>query len=54
MAYTDILRIVPTVQAINLASRNLPKKKKKNLVKQGVENVVGTVLIKDTVKFIYS
>lgn len=51
-ASKEILKLVPTFQALNLASKNYPKKKKVNIVKQGVENIVGTSLIKETAQFI--
>jgi len=48
MAYKTIIGIVPTIQAAALAQDNakMLKKKKKNLMKQGVKNIVGVNLIK--------
>lgn len=50
----DILKIIPTLQSIRLASDNYDfvKKKKKRFVKQGVENIVGISLIKETANYI--
>lgn len=51
---TDILRLIPTMQSINLVEHNinLLKKKKKKIVKQGVDNIVGSFFIKETADFI--
>lgn len=46
-----ILSLIPTMQGITLLSENIPKKKK-NLLKQGVRNIVGLSLIQSTAKFI--
>ena len=56
MSATDILKLVPTMQASSLALRNLRllKKRRKSgdFIKQGMENIVGTSLIKEQAKFI--
>lgn len=51
-----LLGLVPTLQAVALLKGNIKalKKKKKNLVKLGVENIVGTSLIKTQADFINS
>ena len=56
-ASKEILKIVPTMQSLALAKKNynMVKKKKlsaKDFVKQGMENVVGTSLIKETADFV--
>ena len=51
MTAGDIARIIPTIQAASLASDNAEfaaKKGKKNLVKQGVKNLVGVSFIAPT------
>ena len=50
MAYTDVLKIIPTMQSTALLSENYSfyKKKKKNFLKQGVDNIVGVSMIKAT------
>ena len=52
----SILGLVPTIQSIALAEHNLnylkSKKKKKKLVRQGVENIVGISLVKETADFL--
>ena len=49
-----LLGLVPTIQAAALLKKNAKalKKKKKNLLNLGVENVVGTTLIKEQADFI--
>jgi hypothetical protein len=49
-AYKDLIKLVPTMQAVSLLSDNLPKKKKKkkSLLNQGVSNIVGLSMIKAT------
>lgn len=59
MTYKDILKVIPTIQAASLVSRNIPKRdgsgkgKRLNkgrgcnkLIGQGMENIVGIELIK--------
>jgi hypothetical protein len=48
----ELLKLIPTMQSISLLSDNydFSKKKKKNLIKQGVKNIVGISLIKETAK----
>jgi hypothetical protein len=46
---SDLLKLIPTFQSIALLEDNLPKKKK-DFVKQGVKNIVGLELIKETAK----
>jgi hypothetical protein len=45
-----LLQLIPTMQSVSLLSSNYSslKKKKKNLLKQGVENIVGLNFIKAT------
>lgn len=45
-ASKELLKLVPTLQSLDLVSRNFKKKKKKNLIEQGTENIVGTEFIK--------
>ena len=57
MSYTDVLKIIPTMQSLALAGHNYSfvKKKKKSMedfLYHGTENIVGTSLIKDTAQFI--
>lgn len=49
-----LLGLIPTMQGIALLESNFPKKKKKRkgIVKQGIENIVGITLIGETAKFI--
>jgi hypothetical protein len=49
---SDLLKLIPTFQSIALLEDNysFSKKKKKNFVKQGVKNIVGLSLIKETAK----
>lgn len=49
-----LLGLTPTIQAVALLKKNVKamKKKKKHLVSLGVENVVGTTLIKEQADFI--
>ena len=56
-AHQKILALVPTLQSITLASKNYQlvkkkKKKAKDFLYQGVENIVGTSLIKETAQFL--
>ena len=46
---SDILKVIPIVMSAKLAKRNLKKKK---ILNQGVENIVGATLIKETANFI--
>ena len=50
----EILKIIPTMQSVNLLEYNLNnlKKKKKKLVKQGIDNIVGLEFIKETEDFL--
>lgn len=52
----EILGLVPTMQSVALLSHNLPRKKKKGkkkgIIGQGVENIVGISLIGVTAKMI--
>ena len=52
MTYNAILKTIPVTMSAKLAARNLRKKKKINLIKQGTENIVGTALIKETANFL--
>lgn len=57
MAYSDILKLVPTMQSTALVSDNLKfvdKKKKttKDFIGQGVKNIIGANLISETANFI--
>ncbi len=47
----NILNIIPTLQTVRLVKHNL-KKKKKGIVHLGVDNIVGTSLIKANADFI--
>lgn len=52
---TKVLGLAPTLYSLNVASRTAPKKKKKNnLVKQGVDTIVGVSLAKEMAEFIES
>ena len=51
-ATKEILNAGLAVQAANLAFSNLRKKKKKNIIGQGFENLVGTAMIKEQARFI--
>lgn len=56
MAYTDILKVIPTVQSAALVNHNLAnflrkRKKRKGMVGMAVDNIVGTALIKETAGF---
>ncbi len=48
----ELLKLIPTMQSIYLLSDNYNfyKQKKKNFVKQGIKNIVGVSLIKETAK----
>jgi hypothetical protein len=51
----EILRLIPTIQSINLVEHNLnylKKKKKKKIVNLGIDNIVGSFFIKETADFI--
>lgn len=50
MSYIDVMKVIPTIESAALAEDNIKflKKKKKSFVKQGVKNIVGTALIKET------
>jgi len=52
---TKILNLIPTMQSLALASDNynFVKKKKKSFVKQGVKNIVGIEIMKETANLIY-
>jgi hypothetical protein len=54
MAYTDILKLIPTMQSTALLSDNISfsKKKKKSFIKQGVGNIVNIALIKETAGYV--
>jgi len=56
MAYTDILKLIPTMQSTALLSDNVKFTKKKkssvDFIGQGVKNIVGVNLIKETAGFI--
>ena len=57
MAYTDILKIVPTIQSAALAKHTLKlatkkKAKTKDFVETGVGTMVGAALIKEEADFI--
>lgn len=53
-AYQKILSIVPTLYSANIASKSYAqlKKKKKNIVKQGTETIVGVSLAKEVNDFV--
>ena len=58
-ANKELLRLATTIQSINLVEANLKvlkkkKKKSKELIKTGVNNVVGSALIKEQSDFINS
>jgi hypothetical protein len=50
----EILKVIPTIQSIDLLNHNVKnlKKKKKNFVKTGVENIVGSQMISETAGFL--
>ena len=50
MTYTDVLNLIPMMQSTTLLSENYSfyKKKKKNFLKQGVDNILGIELTKAT------
>jgi len=55
----EILRLVPTIQSIQLAGENLKLAKKKNkksgdFVKTGMKNIIGIQLIKEEANIIES
>jgi len=56
MAYSDILKLIPIAQSTALASDNLKfidkKKTTKDFVGQGMKNIIGASLIKETAGFI--
>lgn len=51
MATTDILKVIPTLQAVSLVKR---KRKKKKLVGEAVKDIVGINLIQAESDFIGS
>lgn len=58
MAYTDILKVIPTVQSAALVEHNLKflkkkKKKSSDFVGSGVTNIVGSSMIAENAKFLY-
>lgn len=51
----DILRLVPTIQSINLLEMNMSKNKSpKDIIKKGTMNILGTTFIKEESDFIES
>ncbi len=64
MNYTNILKIVPGLQAVSLAAYNIPKnfpmkpskkmsmKQSKSIVRKGVTTLLGIGLLKSTAKII--
>ena len=59
MSYTDILKLIPTMQSTALASDNYKfamknKHTMKSMTGQGVKNIVGTSLLQDSAKLIGS
>lgn len=50
----DILKVVPMVMGLSLLEENVKetKKKKPNLMKLGMEDVVGMAMISETSKFL--
>lgn len=44
---SDLLKLIPTMQSISLLKENIPKKKN-DVAKQGVKNIIGINLIKAT------
>jgi len=52
MSYADIAKIIPTIQAAQLAGDNISfaKSKDKSFAKQSVKNIVGVSLIGATAK----
>ena len=58
MGYEQILKVIPTIQSASLVSHNVgflkkKKKKTKDFVSYGVDNIVGTALIQENSKFLY-
>lgn len=53
MTAQDIAKVIPTVMSAGLISHNVNylKKKKKNLLKLGMDNIVGTAMIQETAQF---
>ena len=49
-ATQDIARLIPTGQALSILGNTLPskKKKKKKIVKTGVETIVGLSILRET------
>jgi hypothetical protein len=52
-----LLKIIPTMQSVTLLDYNLKKMKKKkrkagDLIEQGVGNIIGVAMIKETADFI--
>jgi hypothetical protein len=52
----EILKIIPTVMAMNLLEDNLDyprkKKKKKSVARQGMDNMIGVMMIDEVSSFI--
>lgn len=46
MSYKDVLNLVPTIHSANLVTNLTKKKKKRNLVKDSVDIIFGTSIIK--------
>lgn len=56
MSYTDIAKIIPTMQSVALVNENLKDMKKKKgtgkMTEMGVKNIVGINLMKETADLI--
>ena len=57
MTAKDILKLIPTIQAVDVLEDNIeftekPNKKSKDFLKQSMKNVIGISLIDTTSKFI--
>lgn len=48
----NITKLIPTMQAVSLLKHNTKKKKKKNIAKTGMENIVGLAMIKETARYV--
>lgn len=55
MTTDDIIKVVPTLQAVALVGRNakLVGRKKKKFLSAGVDTIVGSSLIQQESKFLY-
>ena len=48
----DVLKVIPTVMSIDLLNSNIKKSKKKKIVKQGIDNIIGSTIISETSNFL--